>query len=188
MQHRRGAMNRPSLLAWASWIALVLSASGCILGIEPGCRVDGGRPSEPWLGLILVADYPGVASIAIDRAGRSECRFERTVWMLSPLARCETLPENDLRAIEEAWDRLVQAGHFRKPHPQPARPFLQVTYHDEAADCWRRFFIEPGTSDRDREVKEAAALTLQALTRTYGRRLERELAIAELDGLMTDPE
>lgn len=105
--------------------------------------------------------------------------------MLSPLARCETLPENDLRAIEEAWDRLVQAGHFRKPHPQPARPFLQVTYHDEAADCWRRFSIEPGPSDRDREVKKAAALTLQALTRIYGHRLERELEAAELDGLVT---
>lgn len=75
MQHRRGTMNRPSVVAWSCLLILMLSASGCILGIEPGCRVDGGRPSEPWLGLILVADYPGVASVALDRAGRSECRF-----------------------------------------------------------------------------------------------------------------
>jgi hypothetical protein len=184
MQHRVGTTRSRATLASFSLLAVLLSVSGCILGIEPGCRVDGGRPSEPWLGLILVADYPGAASVTLDRAGRSECRFQRTVWMLSPLARCERLPETDLRAIEEAWDRLVQAGNFRKPHPQPARPFLQVTNHDDLADCWRHFFIEPGPAARDRQVKEAAALTLQALTRTYGRRLERELEITELDGLL----
>ena len=186
---RIGASLRKVNLSVAARLVLAGAVTGCFLPMSPGCTPEESLPrgDAPFLYVGLRSDR-GLASVGIDRTGRSQFRGEYTVWMLATPGSCRTLPEDDVRRLEETWRRLSETS---PPVAErlPERPFLRVSYYPARSapnlspDC--TFDLRPGSTDQSAELEEAAKLTLSILTRTFGDRFVQEIRAAGLEALVS---
>jgi len=175
----------------AASVVLAGALTGCHVPVSPGCTAEENLPTNEVLFLYVgIVTDRGVASVGIDRTGRSQFRGEHTVWMLATPGSCRPIPEEDIRLLEETWEGLSEQ---RLPSHSKLldRPFLRIAFateaepHDLSPDS--AFFLKPGSTDHTPELEEAARLTLSILARVYGDRFLREIQAAGLGALASGP-
>lgn len=156
----------------------------CALPVAPGCQPGESLPQgDELLGVALVADRLA-SSVLIDRDGRSMFSPDFTVWMLSTPGVCRTISEDDLLALQSAWDRVdpdLLGGDPRETR----KPFLRIVYVADGAP--RKLSVSPDGVGAKPDLERAVALTLALLHRTYGDRFLRELRAAGLEALLGEP-
>jgi hypothetical protein len=156
----------------------------CALPIAPGCHPGESLPQgDQLLGVVLVADRLA-SSVLIDRDGRSMFSPGFTVWMLSTPGACRTIPEDDLFALQSAWES-VDPDLFGGDPRETRKPFLRIVYVADGAP--RKLSVSPDGVGTTPDLERAVALTLAVLHRTYGDRFLRELRSAGLEGLLGEP-
>jgi hypothetical protein len=162
--------------------------TGCYIPVSPGCNPEESLPRNDAVFLYVgLRSDRGVASVGIDRTGRSQFRGRYTVWMLTTPGSCRTLPEDDVRLLEETWRRLSETSRPSRAK-LPEGPFLRVAYFPAGGEPdlspERTFDLQPGRTNQPAELEEAARLTLSILARTYGDRFLQEIRAAGLEAFI----
>ena len=187
--HAKSPAHVLALMLQIGRFVLFIALGGCYyIPVSPGCSPEKDLPESEDLFLhVGLAGDRGGATVGIDRAGRSQFWARSTVWMLSTPGSCKSIPENDVRLLEETWRRLSEGPRsVCSQTPQP--PFVRiavfggVTKPDLPPD--RVFCLKPDSQFEEGTVEEAAALTLSVLVRTYGDRFLREIQAAGLEPLV----